>query len=126
MTSLVGRDGALEALRAALGDARAGRGGFALVTGEAGMGKTSVLNAVARDAAEAGAQVLFGSCMSMEDAPPLLPWSQVVRAWLKRGGGTRAHNELDETTAALASIVPELGGGPRAAANASQVPLELT
>jgi anion-transporting ArsA/GET3 family ATPase len=38
-----------------------------LVTGEAGMGKTSVLNALARDAADAGAQVLFGSCMSMED-----------------------------------------------------------
>ena len=47
MTPLVGRDGDLEALRAALSDARAGRGGFVLVTGEAGMGKTSVLNAVA-------------------------------------------------------------------------------
>jgi predicted ATPase len=67
MTSLVGRDGDLEGLRAALGETRAGRGGFVLVTGEAGMGKTSVLNALARDAADAGAQVLFGSCMSMED-----------------------------------------------------------
>src|SRR5579862_6262179 len=108
MTSLVGRDGDLEVLRAALADARAGRGCFALVTGEAGMGKTSVLNAVARDAADAGARVLFGSCLSLEDAPALLPWSQVVRAGLKPVGRARGRTELDETTAALARIVPEL------------------
>ena len=47
MTPLVGREDDLEALRAALSDAQAGRGCFVLVTGEAGMGKTSVLNAVA-------------------------------------------------------------------------------
>ena len=76
------------------------------------MGKTSVLNAVARDATAAGAQVLFGSCMRMEDAPPLLPWSQVVRAWLKPVGRPRARKALGEATAALARIVPELGAGP--------------
>ena len=126
MTPLVGRAGELEALGAALSDARAGLGGFALVTGEAGMGKTSVLNAVARDAAVAGVQVLFGSCMSMEDAPPLLPWSQVVRAWLKPVGRARARKALGEATATLARIVPELGTGPLPEANSSQVPLELT
>jgi hypothetical protein len=100
MTSLVGRDGDLEGLRAALGETRPGRGGFVLMTGEAGMGKTSVLNALARDAADAGAQVLFGSCMSTEEAPPLLPWSQVVRAWLKASAPM-----LQELTSGCGAIV---------------------
>ena len=44
---LLERDRTLEALERAVGDAAAGRGSVALVTGEAGIGKTSLVRAFA-------------------------------------------------------------------------------
>ncbi|MGW0522296.1 ATP-binding protein [Crossiella sp. NPDC003009] len=52
-------------------------GGFALVTGEAGIGKTSLVSAVA---AETGALVLTGACWGDAGVPDRWPWVQVSRA----------------------------------------------
>jgi predicted ATPase len=57
---LVGRDPELGALRAALTAAIAGRGGLVLIGGAAGVGKTALAEAFAREAAEAGALVPVG------------------------------------------------------------------
>ncbi len=52
---LVGRDRALMGLRAALAAALAGRGGLALISGEAGIGKTAIAEALCGEAAAQGA-----------------------------------------------------------------------
>ena len=77
---LVGRDAALAVLRDALDGAARGRGGVALLAGEAGIGKTALAAELARQAAGAGARVLWGQCWQGEAVPAYWPWVQVLRA----------------------------------------------
>ena len=76
---LVGREPVLAAATAVLRDAASGLGQFLLVSGEAGIGKTAVLAALADQAAPAWT-VLRGICWDGTGAPPYWPWSQVLRA----------------------------------------------
>src|SRR5437016_11869829 len=99
----VGRHHELVELRAGLEDAATGRGRFFLVVGEAGIGKTRLVEELAREAAARGHLVLWGRCWEGEGAPPYWPWIQVIRACLPRvadGAGAPY----------LAQLVPELGG----------------
>src|SRR5438067_63107 len=99
----VGRHHELVELRAGLEDAATGRGRFFLVVGEAGIGKTRLVEELAREAAERGHLVLWGRCWEGEGAPPYWPWIQVIRACLPQvadGAGAPY----------LAQLVPELGG----------------
>src|SRR2546425_11409455 len=99
----VGRHHELVELRAGLEDAVTGRGRFFLVVGEAGVGKTRLVEELGREAAEQGHLVLWGRCWEGEGAPPYWPWIQVIRACLPRGAdGAGAPY--------LAQLVPELGG----------------
>ncbi len=73
---LLEREGALAALEGALGEAAAGRGRVVLVTGEAGIGKTSL---VARFAAGDGrGRVLWGICDDLNIPRPLGPIRDLV------------------------------------------------
>ncbi len=76
MPDFVGRADALERLRAASGN---GRPGLALVSGEAGIGKTALLDRFAADAAERGARVARGTCWDADRAPAYWPWTQALR-----------------------------------------------
>src|SRR5437588_5042729 len=62
---LVGRDHALELLLGLLRRAGEGDGGAALVVGEAGIGKSRLVNEFARRAAEDGTLVLVGECLDL-------------------------------------------------------------
>ncbi|HET6810153.1 MAG TPA: BTAD domain-containing putative transcriptional regulator [Acidimicrobiales bacterium] len=77
--AMVGRREELERTRALVEDARAGRGGLLLVTGEAGIGKTRLAEETARWAEEHGVAVSWGHSPEMEGAPPLWPWVQLLR-----------------------------------------------
>src|SRR5213593_2866295 len=107
----VGRHYELVELRAGLEDAVAGRGRSFLVVGEAGIGKTRLVEELAREAAERGHLVVWGRCWEGEGAPPYWPWVQVIRAYLRI-----AHSEGLPRVAGgagapyLAQLVPELGG----------------
>ncbi|MCA9647363.1 MAG: ATP-binding protein, partial [Myxococcales bacterium] len=70
---LHGRRQPLSALRAALASAREGRGRLVLVSGDAGIGKTSLVTALADEAAAAGATVSTGRAWELADAPPYFP-----------------------------------------------------
>jgi DNA-binding SARP family transcriptional activator len=73
----VGREVALRQLVEALAAAAAGRGRVVTVSGEPGIGKTSLLR---RFAKLAGVPVLWGTCPEHVVAPPLWLWEQVLRA----------------------------------------------
>src|SRR5687768_7877361 len=59
---LLERDRTLEALERAVGDAAVGHGSVALVTGEPGIGKTSLVRTFADAAATERARVLLSAC----------------------------------------------------------------
>lgn len=75
----VGRARELEELQAALDEAAAGRGSVVVVTGEAGIGKTRLLQELTAHAADSWV-VLAGRCWEEGGAPAYWPWIQVVRA----------------------------------------------
>ena len=51
-----------------------GRGGFVLIGGEPGVGKTKLTEAVLLEARARGHVVSVGHCHEMEGAPPYLPF----------------------------------------------------
>ncbi|MPZ80187.1 MAG: AAA family ATPase [Actinophytocola sp.] len=76
---LIGRDHPAGVLRAEIGRAAGSHGGLVLVTGEAGIGKTTLVTAGMETARRDGALVLSGSCWDSTAAPGYWPWVQVVR-----------------------------------------------
>lgn len=79
-TSIVGRHREQERLRQLLDRALDGRGGLALVSGEAGIGKSTLVDELAREARRRGALVLSGACYDLTTTPPYGPWTEAVRS----------------------------------------------
>ena len=77
---MVGRDGELEQILGLLGNAIAGEGSLALISGEAGIGKTRVLEASISLAEKCGYGYVIGRCVS--GAPsPYLPFFEAFSAF---------------------------------------------
>jgi DNA-binding CsgD family transcriptional regulator len=104
------RDTELAALRAALAGAAAGEGSVAVVAGEAGIGKSSLLRAFL-GGVPAGVRVLAGSCDDLLAARPLAPLREAVRgvagpladALADAPADTDEHDVLDAAVAQLAA-----------------------
>ena len=77
----VGRERELTLLGNALAAARSGEGRLVLVGGEAGIGKTTLVTAFAREAAAQGALVFSGGCYDLTTTPPYGPWNEIARQW---------------------------------------------
>ncbi|MYW01565.1 BTAD domain-containing putative transcriptional regulator, partial [Streptomyces sp. SID3343] len=75
----VGRDGELAALAATAAEVRSGRTRVALVTGEAGLGKSALLARFTARLEHEGWLVATGRCPEVEDAPPAWAWVEVLR-----------------------------------------------
>ncbi|HET9559673.1 MAG TPA: AAA family ATPase, partial [Actinomycetota bacterium] len=77
--AIIGRDHPAGVLRAEIARAAESHGGLVLITGEAGIGKTTLAGGAAEEARRRGALVLSGSCWGSDSAPGYWPWVQVVR-----------------------------------------------
>lgn len=75
-TPFVGRDREVGILRALFASI-AGGGRLALISGEAGVGKTALTDIVCREFVEDGAQVLCGHCYDRTETPPYGPWNEI-------------------------------------------------
>lgn len=75
---LIGRDEQLNRLTGLLDAAAQGRPQFAVVVGEAGIGKTRLVEALAQVAAARGFVVAVGRCLDDDGAPPMWPWTQLL------------------------------------------------
>jgi predicted ATPase len=73
----------MEALRAGLEDALAGRGRLVLLAGEPGIGKTRTAYELVNIAGPRNVQVLIGRCSEDEGAPPFWPWVQIIRSYVR-------------------------------------------
>ncbi|MGN6564786.1 MAG: ATP-binding protein [Thermomicrobiales bacterium] len=76
--ALAGREREQAALREALAAALAGRGALVLISGEAGIGKTSLAEWALAEAAAQGALVLVGRCYDLSETPPYGPWREAL------------------------------------------------
>lgn len=79
-STLFGRQRDQMLLRECLTDALDSRGGLVLVSGEAGIGKTSLIRSLALEAEEAGATVLTSACYDLTATPPYSPWLDLMTA----------------------------------------------
>jgi len=70
----VGRHGEMASLAAQIQRARSGDAAFALIGGEAGVGKTRLVDELAAQASDAGFRVLVGHCIELgAEGLPLAP-----------------------------------------------------
>ncbi|GAA2875053.1 AAA family ATPase [Nonomuraea rubra] len=77
---LIGREHPAALLRAEITRLIGSHGGLVLVTGEAGIGKTTLVTDAAGEARRCGALVVGGACWDSGGAPGYWPWVQVIRA----------------------------------------------
>lgn len=106
---VVGRDRELAGLTARWETATGGRGGLVTVTGEAGIGKTTVLGELAERARRQGALVLVGRCFECEWAPPFGPFADAVAGHLGTVDAGELRADLGPGAPFLARLVPQLG-----------------
>jgi DNA-binding CsgD family transcriptional regulator len=76
-SALVGREREFALLRAHFDAAMGGQGSLVLIGGEAGIGKTTLAEAICREATEHGALVLVGRCYDLAETPPYGPWVEL-------------------------------------------------
>ncbi|MGW1613644.1 helix-turn-helix transcriptional regulator [Streptomyces sp. NPDC002285] len=109
-TPLIGRDGELARLFTALERARDGEARAVLIAGDAGVGKTRVLDEAAGRAARDGMVVLTGHCVDLGDVGlPYLPFTEVL--------GVLAGDERFADVLAAHPVVGRLLGGGTDAVN---------
>src|ERR1700744_4611219 len=102
-----GRGEELGRLLTVLDDAGCGRSVVALVSGDAGVGKTRLVSEVRKLAAERGFTVLSGQCAELGDSVPHLPLADAPR-------GAAASSGVRDALAsrsALGRLLPEGGDG---------------
>jgi DNA-binding SARP family transcriptional activator len=106
---LIGRSAELAQVQGALRAARTGRGAVLLVAGDAGIGKTRLLDEAGHVARAAGALVLLGRGHDGDGAPAFWPWIQAVRDYLDEVDDDQAAEDIGAGAGALAPAVPEVG-----------------
>src|SRR3954471_9712143 len=105
----VGRKTELAALTATLEAALAGDPAIVLLSGEAGVGKTRLVEEAAGRATAAGARVLAGSCIEMGgEGLPFGPLAQVLRALMRETSPEELDAFIGPARSELAQVLPDL------------------
>lgn len=107
---ITGRDRELATLQAALEEAAAGRGRTVLVTGEAGIGKTTLIETFTGAAKDQDARVVWGHCWEAGGAPAYWPWVQALRAALAMPGVSAEVEPVRSYLDVVATLIPEVAG----------------
>lgn len=95
-TPILGRGDWTSRLRSDVERTVTGHGGLLLITGEAGIGKTTLLGTVIDHGRSLGATVAVGTCSTSAAAPAFYPWTQILRA-LQRAVGNDVFTDTMES-----------------------------
>jgi class 3 adenylate cyclase len=106
--SFVGREREMERLQEKLADALSGLGSVAMVVGDAGIGKTRLLQEFATYARLRGAQVLWGAAYEGEARLPYGPFAEALRDYVSRTSVEVLRKAVTEGSSVLAPLAPEL------------------
>ena len=107
-TPFVGRVQERARLHQAVEDARTGAGSLVLIAGEAGVGKTRLVEETALEAQRLGLRVLVGHCVDQQGAPPYLPTIEHIEEAARQVSPEALRRALGENAAELAKLMPEL------------------
>jgi tetratricopeptide (TPR) repeat protein len=107
---LIGRETELGRLRAWLREASRGHGRLVLLTGEAGIGKSRLLQELATGAARQGVRVVAGRAYEAEQILPFRPWIDALRAGRVLAELEGASSPVLAWRNELARLFPELAG----------------
>ncbi len=105
--TFVGRQAELDSLAAGLARALSGVPQTFLLLGEAGIGKTRLVDEFARQSEERGARALVGRCREDAGAPAFWPWVQILRSHIELDSKI-ALKHLGPQAAVIFQILPEL------------------
>lgn len=108
--SFVGRERELKRLVDALKAAASSHGSFVIITGEPGIGKSRLMSELARIAAGIGQLVLRSQVPEDPTVPPYLPWTLVLREFLRAYDTESLRQDMGQGATDIADIVPELRG----------------
>ena len=104
--ALIGRDVELALLRDALDGAQAGAGRLVEIVGEAGVGKTRLLDAL-RDQA-AGFRVMHAVCEAYTASTPYAVWRELLREFMEFGRDDPDDAVAHRLRATVATVTPHL------------------
>jgi DNA-binding CsgD family transcriptional regulator/tetratricopeptide (TPR) repeat protein len=111
--ALIGRDDELSALVGALHEARQGQPTLVLLSGEAGVGKTRLLEEFLARATAAGCRTLGGACLDISVGDlPFVPLRQVVRTLEREFGIDGLRQLLGDSWPDVGLLLPSAGGPP--------------
>jgi len=105
--AFVGRQAEMECLSLGLSQALGGDPQTFLLLGEAGMGKTRIIEEFAHRAAVRGVSVLVGRCREEEGSPAFWPWIQILRTHIE-SGHQETLSSLKPYAAVISQMLPEL------------------
>jgi DNA-binding CsgD family transcriptional regulator/tetratricopeptide (TPR) repeat protein len=121
--AFVGRARELAALGEALEQARGGASAVLLVGGEAGVGKTRLVNELAARRTGTGTRVLVGGCVPLADGGlPFAPAVEALRDLVAQLGVRPVRTLAGPSWPELARLLPALGDPDHAAAGAGSHP----
>ena len=104
MNKLVGRQKELDAIDESLTALASGRGGTLFLSGEPGIGKSTLARALGEKARSQGIPVYWGFCWESGGAPAYWPWTQVMRLLVSDA------EIAEELVANLGQLFPESVG----------------
>ena len=107
--TFVGRESELRQIGEVLGDAFRGRSGLILLAGEAGVGKTRLVEEVVRQARDLGGIALVGACVVGGSALPFAPLAEALRMLAIDRSPNEAGKPPGPTDIELTGLLPDAG-----------------
>ncbi len=107
-TPFTDRQEELDRLKRAYARLGAGEGAAIALTGEAGVGKSRLVEEFAARAVREGARLLRGRTERAGVSAPFGPWSEAVREFGREAGNPQLYEACTDCEAEVAQLVPEL------------------
>ena len=123
---LVGRQQELALLKAITGRVLGGEGQVVSIVGDAGVGKSRLVDELAAHAEGVGLRVLRGGCVSYGGAMAYLPWSELLRSFFGWAAEDKIALRQEKLRVALIAVDPTLADWTPVVAGALGLPMPET